>query len=64
MKMMELQNNMLLMLLELHKINIIDVSMVQCTYFMSKSEVHIASKVITHKISLTLNSFLNHIWCI
>jgi len=57
MKMMELQNNVLLMLLELHKINIIDVSMVRCTHFMSKLEVHLVAKVITHKSLLTLNLF-------
>jgi hypothetical protein len=31
------------------------VSMVQCTHFVSKLEVHIVSKVVTCQISLILN---------
>jgi hypothetical protein len=35
------------------------ISMVWCTHFLSKLKAHIISKVVTHKISLTLNSFRN-----
>jgi hypothetical protein len=35
--------------------------MVWWTHFVSKLEIHIVLEVITHKISLTLNSFKNHI---
>ncbi len=34
------------------------------THFTSKLEVHIVAKVISHKISLTLNFFKDHLWCI
>jgi hypothetical protein len=37
------------------------VSMVWCTHFTSKLKIHIISKVITYKISFTLNYSRNHI---
>jgi hypothetical protein len=33
----------------------------QCTQFERNLELHIISKVVTHKISLTLNYFKDHI---
>ncbi len=39
----------------------LDDSMVQCTHFVSKLEVDIVSKIVTHKISLTFTSFRTHI---
>ncbi len=38
------------------------ISMVQCTHLMLKLEIHVISKVLTHKISLILNSSKNHIY--
>jgi hypothetical protein len=35
--------------------------MVQCTFFVSKLEAHIVSKIVTHKISLILDFIKNHI---
>jgi hypothetical protein len=34
------------------------VSMVKCTHIVSNLEVHIISKIITHKILFIINSFL------
>lgn len=39
----------------------LDDSMVQCTHFVSKLEVDIVSKIVTHKISLILDFIKNHI---
>jgi hypothetical protein len=38
------------------------IPMVQCTHLMLKLEIHIISKVLTHKISLILSSSKNHIY--
>jgi hypothetical protein len=35
--------------------------MVTCRHFVSKLEIHIVSKVVTQKNSLTLGFFQNHI---
>jgi hypothetical protein len=40
------------------------VSTIQCINIVSKLEVHIISKTITHKIMFTIIIILNHIWFI